>query len=195
MSSIFSAAIWTNCPGTDNKWRIEGSKRRLRQSNRESTYHRHTRDIMSTSIKQERTICVLLPNKDQLDVTVGVGVKHVSSCPLWLSERDLNGSVSHYNVLAAPHSLWILNTDFLCLFTCSSQSPQGRMFLTEWRSFLESKSCTSLVSQWWEVSSLLVDPSASEPERTVHTRIHSRSFVDQYMHIEVLYHISESTIS
>ncbi|XP_074502451.1 FERM domain-containing protein 6 [Sebastes fasciatus] len=26
---------------------------------------------MSTSIKQERTICVLLPNKDQLDVTVG----------------------------------------------------------------------------------------------------------------------------
>ncbi|XP_068424291.1 FERM domain-containing protein 6 [Clinocottus analis] len=26
---------------------------------------------MSTSIKQERTICVLLPNKDQLDITVG----------------------------------------------------------------------------------------------------------------------------
>ncbi|TWW78764.1 FERM domain-containing protein 6 [Takifugu flavidus] len=26
---------------------------------------------MSTSVKQERTICVLLPNKDQLDVTVG----------------------------------------------------------------------------------------------------------------------------
>ncbi|XP_047459940.1 FERM domain-containing protein 6 isoform X2 [Mugil cephalus] len=27
---------------------------------------------MSTSIKQERTICVLLPNKDQLDITVGL---------------------------------------------------------------------------------------------------------------------------
>ncbi|XP_030298129.1 FERM domain-containing protein 6 [Sparus aurata] len=27
---------------------------------------------MSTSIKQERTICVLLPNKDQLDITIGL---------------------------------------------------------------------------------------------------------------------------
>lgn len=37
---------------------------------------------MSTSMKQERNICVLLPNKDQLDITVGVGVFNGSSCPL-----------------------------------------------------------------------------------------------------------------
>lgn len=37
------------------------------------------------------------------------------------------------------------------------------MFSIVWQSFWESKSCTSLASQWWRVSSLLVDPSASEP--------------------------------
>lgn len=29
---------------------------------------------MAASVKQERIICVLLPNKDQLDITVGVSV-------------------------------------------------------------------------------------------------------------------------
>ncbi|XP_034538151.1 FERM domain-containing protein 6 [Notolabrus celidotus] len=34
-------------------------------------YAHTTQDIMSASTKQERTICVLLPNKDQLDINVG----------------------------------------------------------------------------------------------------------------------------
>lgn len=37
---------------------------------------------MSNSMKQERTICVLLPNKDQLDITFGVGLVNVCSRPL-----------------------------------------------------------------------------------------------------------------
>lgn len=44
----------------------------LKHFNTESASRRRSHDDMSTSIKQERTICVLLPNKDQLDVTVGL---------------------------------------------------------------------------------------------------------------------------
>lgn len=46
----------------------------MKQSNRErgSAQLHRTPGIMSTLVKQERTICVLLPNKEQLDVTVGV---------------------------------------------------------------------------------------------------------------------------
>lgn len=46
----------------------------MKQFDRErgSTRLHSTPGVMSTSGKQERTICVLLPNKDQLDVTVGV---------------------------------------------------------------------------------------------------------------------------
>lgn len=48
-----------------------------------STHLHHTQNAMSTSIKQERTICVLLPNKDQLDVTVGVSAySNTASSPL-----------------------------------------------------------------------------------------------------------------
>lgn len=68
-----------------NRWIVKArrSKRRLKQvireraRERESTHHRHTQDIMSTSVKQERTICVLLPNKDQLDITVGVSLNRI----------------------------------------------------------------------------------------------------------------------
>ncbi|XP_031694934.1 FERM domain-containing protein 6 isoform X2 [Anarrhichthys ocellatus] len=57
-----------NIPGTDKNVKDRGSQRRLRPFNRARVL---IADIMSTSIKQERTICVLLPNKDQLDITVG----------------------------------------------------------------------------------------------------------------------------
>ncbi|KAJ8248275.1 hypothetical protein GJAV_G00240260 [Gymnothorax javanicus] len=39
---------------------------------REEAVRRGTPEIMSLSAKLERTVCVLLPNKDQLEVTVGV---------------------------------------------------------------------------------------------------------------------------
>lgn len=49
---------------------------------------------MTTSIKQERTICVLLPNKDQLDITIGVSV-YVTLAVLLVFT---NGQNSDYHV-------------------------------------------------------------------------------------------------
>lgn len=124
---------------------------------------------MTTSIKQERTICVLLPNKDQLDITIGVSV-YVTLAVLLVFT---NGQNSDYHVsIYSLGTLWMhIELRLLCLSTCPSWSPQGKMFLIVWQSFLESKSCTSLASQWWRVSPL-TDSSTSQPEN-VHTRAHS----------------------
>lgn len=71
MRYILTDASWTNCPGADKLWRIVKASE---DQHSFLTASRHTQDMMSTLMKQERTICVLLPNKDQLDVTVGVSV-------------------------------------------------------------------------------------------------------------------------
>lgn len=72
------------------------------------TYHRQTQDIMSASAKQERTICVLLPNKEQLDVAVGVGVHGTGLS----SRRPLRCSKLSLSLLSfgcTPNILHIVN--------------------------------------------------------------------------------------
>lgn len=67
-------------------------------------------DIMSTLVKQERTICVLLPNKDQLDIAVGVSVYMWAS--LYLSSLWRVAFWLHHIIFGQ-----ICHADFLlCLF-------------------------------------------------------------------------------
>lgn len=62
------------------------------------TYFHETYAIMSTLVKLDRTICVLLPNKQQLDVKVGVGNVRsaLNTCIQW---SLWNFPTFHYNFL------------------------------------------------------------------------------------------------
>lgn len=80
MPSIQTDATWTKCAGAAELWRID------KVEEDEATFDAQltrTENTMSTLVRQERTICVLLPNKDQLDIAVGVSVYMWASlvCP------------------------------------------------------------------------------------------------------------------
>lgn len=104
---------------------------------------------MSTSTKQERTIYVLLPNKDQLDITVGVSFYFdICSFHFNLVRVLLIATVFWLCCIVLAHRIMDVEYSLISLCTCSSQSPRAWMFLIGWQSFLESKSCISLASQW-----------------------------------------------
>lgn len=80
MLSIQTDAQWTKCAGAAELWRVDKAEEDEPTFNAQLT---RTENTMSTLAKQERTICVLLPNKDQLDIAVGVSVYMWASliCP------------------------------------------------------------------------------------------------------------------
>lgn len=115
---FFIDTIWTSCPGTDKKWRLETARGKLKQYHSESTYRRRTEDIMSTSVKQERTICVLLPNKEQMDITVRVSVLMSCAVLLTVTKRWVQFCLSQC-VFALFLCECIVNIDFFFVFVFS----------------------------------------------------------------------------
>lgn len=78
--SVQTDAPWTKYAGAAELWRIDEVEEDEPTFDAQLT---RTENAMSTLARQERTICVLLPNKDQLDIAVGVSVYMWASliCP------------------------------------------------------------------------------------------------------------------
>lgn len=82
MSSYFRCVM--------DRRRMEEKRNIWSTGQRESAHLHHTPGAMSTSVKQERTICVLLPNKDQLDITVGVSAYSNMALLPWPSSSHIS---------------------------------------------------------------------------------------------------------